>query len=111
MAILLDALSWVCLVSGGFFAIVGGIGVLRLPDVYSRLHAAGVTDTLGAGLILLGLGLQGGLSQVTIKLGLIVVFLVFTSPTSTHALAGAALHSGLKPKLAEPDASGEEESS
>ena len=107
MDILVDAISWICLVTGGFFAVVGGIGLLRLPDVYTRLHAAGVTDTLGAGLMLLGLMFQGGLSQVTIKLILILVFMVFTSPTSTHALARAALHSGLKPMLAGPGPDGE----
>jgi multicomponent Na+:H+ antiporter subunit G len=76
---------------------VGGIGFVRLPDFFTRLHAAGVTDTMGAGLILLGLMLQGGVSFVTVKLVLILVFLLFTSPTASHALAHAALVSGHKP--------------
>ena len=95
----IDALSWVCLVAGGFFGIVGGIGLLRFPDLFSRFHAAGVTDTLGAGLILIGLMLQAGWSLITIKLVLILAFGLFTSPTATHALAKAALHGKVKPQL------------
>ena len=95
----IDGLSWVCLVTGGFFGIVGGIGLLRLPDLFSRFHAAGVTDTLGAGLILIGLMLQAGWSLITIKLVLILAFGLFTSPTATHALAKAALHGKVKPLL------------
>ncbi|MFQ5773511.1 MAG: monovalent cation/H(+) antiporter subunit G [Kiloniellaceae bacterium] len=99
--ILLDAVSWVLLVAGSIFAMIGGLGVLRLPDVYARMHAAGITDTLGAALILTGLMVQGGLSQVTVKLILILVFLLYTSPTSTYALANAALSRGLRPVLGE----------
>jgi len=94
-----DILSWICLLSGGLLGIIGGIGIHRFPDFYSRLHAAGITDTLSAMLILLGLGLQAGLSLAAFKLALIFVFLFFTSPTASHALANTALHSGLKPKV------------
>ncbi|MFC1575950.1 cation:proton antiporter, partial [Gemmatimonadota bacterium] len=66
-----DLLSWIFLLSGSAFAIVGGIGVIRMPDLFTRLHAAGITDTMGAGLILAGLMFQGGLSMVTVKLILI----------------------------------------
>jgi multicomponent Na+:H+ antiporter subunit G len=79
--------------------VVGGVGVLRMPDFFTRLHAAGITDTLAAGLVLIGLMFQGGFSQVTIKLVLILIFLLFTSPTSSHALAKAALADGLQPLL------------
>ena len=96
---IIDTLSWICLFAGGVLGIIGGIGIHRFPDFYSRLHAAGITDTLCAMLILLGLGLQAGLSLAAFKLALIFVFLFFTSPTASHALANAALHSGLKPKL------------
>ncbi len=99
MEAFLDVASWALIVVGGFFAAAGGLGLLRLPDVYSRMHAAGMTDTLGAGLIIVGLMLQSGLSLVTVKLALILVFLLLTSPTSTYALANAALLAGLKPKL------------
>ena len=97
---LIDLFSWACLLVGGFFGIVGGIGVVRLPDFFTRLHGAGLTDTLCAALILIGLMLQAGLTLTTMKLILILVFLFFTSPTATHALAKAALHGKLKPLLA-----------
>lgn len=95
----IDWLSWGCLLAGGFFGIVGGIGLLRFPDFFTRLHAAGVTDTLGATLILSGLMLQTESGLVTVKLLLILAFAFFTSPTATHALAKAALHGKLKPLL------------
>ena len=97
MAVTLDILSWIIIVVGAGFSIVGAIGLLRFPDFYTRLHAAGITDTLGTWLILLGVLLQVESWLVAIKLALIVVFLFFTSPTATHALARAALASGLKP--------------
>ena len=96
---LVDILSWALLMGGVAFSIVGGIGLMRLPDLFTRMHGAGMIDTLGAGLILGGLMLQGGLTLVTVKLIVIVAFLFFTSPTSTHALAKAALHGGVKPQL------------
>lgn len=96
---IIDILSWICLLAGGMLGIVGGIGIHSFPDFYSRLHAVGMTDTLCAMLILLGLGLQADWSIAAFKLALIFVFLFFTSPTASHALAHAALHSGLKPKL------------
>ncbi len=96
---IIDILSWILLVAGGLLGIIGGIGIHRFPDFYSRLHAAGTTDTLCAILILLGLGLQAGFSLEAFKLFLIFVFLFFTSPTASHALASAAMHGGLKPKL------------
>lgn len=96
---IIDILSWICLLAGGALGIVGGIGIHRFPDFYSRLHAVGITDTLCATLILLGLGLQAGWSLAAFKLVLIFVFLFFTSPTASNSLANAALHSGLQPKL------------
>lgn len=96
---IVDLLSWTCLLAGGFFSIVGGIGIVRFPDLFTRFHAAGVTDTLAAGLILIGLMLQAGWSLVTIKLLLILAFGLLTSPTATHALAKAALHGRVKPQL------------
>lgn len=99
MILLRDTLSWLLILGGGFFLVVGAIGVLRLPDFFTRQHAAGITDTMGAGLLLAGLMVQGGLTLVSVKLLLILVFLDFTSPTSTHALAQAALGGGLKPLL------------
>ncbi len=103
MAVVIEALSWVLLMTGSCFAMIGGVGVIRLPDVYARLHGAGITDTLGAGAILAGLMLQAGLSQATIKLFLILVFLLFTSPTSSYALANAAFNRGIEPRLGKKD--------
>lgn len=88
---LLTWLSAAFLLSGGLFGIIGGIGLLRFPDFYSRLHAAGITDTLCALLIVGGLLIQAGLSLISIKLLLILLFLLFTAPTASHALARAAM--------------------
>lgn len=99
MELALTIASWTALLAGSLFLLCGGIGILRFPDFYTRLHAAGVTDTLGAGLILLGLMMHGGFTLVTIKLILILGFLWFTSPTATHALAKAARHGKLEPLL------------
>ena len=100
---IIDILSWVSLTTGGVLGIIGAVGIHRFPDFYSRLHAVGIADTLSALLILLGLGLQAGLSLAAFKLILIFVFLFFTSPTASHALSNAALHSGLKPILINED--------
>lgn len=94
---MIDILSWICLIGGGLLGVIGGIGMHRFPDFYSRQHAAGVADTLCAFLILLGLGLQAGLTLASFKLMLIFMFLFFTSPASSHAVANAAMHAGLKP--------------
>jgi multicomponent Na+:H+ antiporter subunit G len=104
--VIIDIVSWILLLAGGALGIVGGIGIHSFPDFYSRLHAAGITDTLCAILILLGLGLQAGWSIAAFKLALIFVFLFFTCPTASHALANAALHSGLNPKLDRDDRGG-----
>ncbi len=101
-ALLTEFLGGGFLVAGAAFLLVGGIGLLRLPDLFTRMHAAGITDTLGAGLILVGLMFEAGPTLVSVKLFLSLVFLFFTSPTSTHALARAALSTGVKPRLADP---------
>lgn len=98
MNLLADILCAICLLSGAFFVVVGGIGVFRLPDFYTRLHGGGVTDTLGAGLILIGLTFQAGLSLDSAKLIMIAIFLFVTGPTSCHALAQAARANGLEPE-------------
>lgn len=95
---MLEILSWAMLLGGGGFVLIGGIGILRMPDLYTRMHAASLTDTLGTLLILLGIMLQAGLSLAAIKLVAIAIFLLLTGPTATYALANAALMSGLMPK-------------
>ena len=97
MTLAIDIASWFFLVTGALFCLAGGIGMIRFPDVYARSHAAGVIDTGGAYLILLGLALQAGFSLVTVKLAIIGLLLFFTSPTATHALVKAALAGGLEP--------------
>ena len=94
---ILDILSWIAIGIGAFFVLVGGLGIWRMPDLFSRMHPAGIIDTAGAGFILLGLLLQSSNWLVSVKLALIFLFLIFTSPVATHALAHAALLDGLKP--------------
>lgn len=105
MSIVLDVISWAALVTGGFLVVTGAIGVLRFPDLYTRLHAASITDTGGAGLMLFGLMLQTGFTIVTVKLVFIFWFLLFTGPVSSHVLAKAALHGRLEP-LVDDDGEG-----
>lgn len=94
---LTNLLSWICLLLGSFFAVSGGVGILRFPDFFSRLHPAGMTDTLGAALILIGLILQAGFTLISVKLIMILAFLLLTNPTATHALAKSALHGNQQP--------------
>ena len=102
MAAALDALSFALLAAGGLFCVVGGIGMLRMPDFYTRMHAASVIETLGAGLILAGLLLQAEQVLVAAKLLILGTLIFFASPTATHALARAALARGLQPLLGKP---------
>jgi len=97
MELVLDLVSWALLSAGGVFVLIGGIGALRMPNLYTRMHAASVTDTIGAALVLTGVMLQAGLSLATIKLAAILLFLLITSPTASYALANAALLAGIKP--------------
>ena len=116
MAEAVAACCWVLMLSGSLFCAVGGIGLVRLPDFFTRAHGAGITDTLGTGLLIAGMAVyhEGGLllqyldgaiaagelfrgSLVTFKLLLILVILWLSSPTATHAIAKAARLSGLEP--------------
>ncbi len=97
--IVLEVISWIFLLAGSFFSIVGGIGIVRLPEFYSRLHGGGITDTLGAALILIGLCFQISSGLILAKLLMILFFLMVSSPSSCHALARSALSQGVKPVL------------
>ena len=99
LEILRNLVSILLLVSGLIFVLAGTIGVIRLPDFYTRLHAAGMTDTLGAELILFALIVQADGWQMIAKLLLVAFFLFVTSPTATHAVAHAAYRAGEKPVL------------
>ncbi|WP_299595307.1 monovalent cation/H(+) antiporter subunit G [uncultured Microbulbifer sp.] len=93
---LLSYASGLLLLLGCFFMLTGAIGLLRFPDYYSRMHAAGITDTLATFLIISGLMLAAGWSLALFKLGLIMLFIFFTSPTASHALARSAQLSALR---------------
>lgn len=97
MSLIIEILSWASFIVGGFFLFVGSIGMVRLVDFWARLHAASIIDSAGIGLIILGMMLQGGLTLVTAKLALIVLFLFITGPTASHAVANAAFMSGSRP--------------
>jgi multicomponent Na+:H+ antiporter subunit G len=99
MDLTLGVVSAILLVGGAIFSVIGGVGLLRLPDFFMRLHGVGITDTMGAGFILVGLMFEAGLSLATVKLVMILFFLWITSPTSAHALAKAALTHGLSPRV------------
>jgi len=106
VSLLLDVASWVLLSLGGAFVFIGGVGALRMPDFYTRMHAASLTDTMGAILIIVGMMLQAGASLAAMKLAAILLFLLLTSPTASNALASAALLAGLRPgEPGEPGAS------
>lgn len=113
IGLVLDIASWILFVVGGLAVLTGGIGVLRLPDVYTRMHGASITDTMGAGLFIFGMILQAPDWLVAVKLALILVFLAFTGPTATFALAHAAITSNVRPILADDtgDGAGEGENS
>jgi len=86
---------------GLFFALVAALGVVRLPDVYTRSHAVGLTDSVGAFFILLGLALYQGFSTNMVKIVVVLVLLYLLNPVITHATVRAALRSGLKPWIKE----------
>ena len=96
MSAALEIISWICLVSGALCCVVGGVGLLRMPDVYTRNHASGINDTLGAGLILVGLMCQSGLTLVTVKLAMVLLFMLLIGPIVSHALLKAAYAHGVK---------------
>ena len=100
LALLLDIASWLLLSVGGVFVFIGGLGALRMPDLYTRMHAASVTDTMGPALIIIGIILQAGFTLASVKLMAILVFLLLTGPTASNALASASLLAGNRPEYA-----------
>lgn len=100
MSALLDLASALLLAAGALFCLVGGVGLLRMPEFYTRLHAASLCDSTGAMFVLLGLALQAGWTLAAAKLAVIALLLFFTGPAAAHALARAALARGLAPRLA-----------
>jgi multicomponent Na+:H+ antiporter subunit G len=101
MTLAAELASWGLILLGSFFTIVGAFGLVRMPEVFTRMHAASVMDTLGVGFLILGMSLQAGFGLVTLKLIFLLALFFFTGPVVTHALAQACLHEGIEPLLAE----------
>ena len=97
MDMLLLVLSGLSIAIGVIALLIGSLGLIKLPDVYCRIHAVGMIDTAGASFIILGMIIHQGSSLVSFKLALIGVFLFFTSPIATHAVAQVAHKMGVKP--------------
>lgn len=101
VAVAVDVASFALMIVGSFFLVVGAVGLVRMPDVFTRMHAASVIDTVGAGFLISGMCLQAGASLVTVKLLILLVLFLFGSPIATHALAQACLHENIQPRLVE----------
>ena len=97
MSFVIDILSGLLIAAGVVALLTGSLGLLRLPDLYSRTHAVGMMDTAGVGFIILGLIVHEGFTLISVKLAFVGIFLFFTSPISTHAVAQVAHRSGLTP--------------
>ena len=103
MTTVLEFLSGLFLLLGGVLCITGGVGLLRMPDFFSRVHAAGVTETLAAPLLLIGLAFRMEWSLDVVKLIMILILVLATNPTATHAMAKATLHGGQHPLVVNND--------
>jgi multicomponent Na+:H+ antiporter subunit G len=104
MAFVLNTLSWTLLLAGSILLVTGGVGLIRLPDFYSRAQAAGVTDTVCSICILLGLMLQADNVPLAAKLLFTLLFMLLTGPTATHAMAKTARHDRLEPWRSQAEA-------
>ncbi|MBU1700230.1 MAG: monovalent cation/H(+) antiporter subunit G [Candidatus Eisenbacteria bacterium] len=93
----MNILAVILIIGGVFFLTVGSLGVIRLPDFYSRTHAVGKSDTLGLLLAMAGLAIYHGWHIDSLKILLVAVFVGLSNPTASHALARAALRKGLAP--------------
>ena len=98
-----EIVGGVLLAGGLFFHAVAAVGVVRMPDFYTRLHAVSKAETLGVILTLAGLVIVAGFSLVSLKLVFVGVFLFLANPTSTHAIARAALRTGQNPWRPDPE--------
>ena len=94
---LLQYAAALLLVGGGLFSLLAAVGVLRLPDLYTRMHAASKAGVVGAGLVLLAVALVSLDGAVALRAVLGILFLLLTTPVSAHLLARAAYHAGLRP--------------
>ncbi len=92
-----NIVAGILLAGGAFFLMVSSIGMIRFPDFYTRAHAVGKSDTLGLMLTLAGLAVYSGLDLTTLKLIVIILFVMIANPTATHVITGAAVRFGLSP--------------
>ena len=92
---MLETISTILLILGAFFSLTGALGLFKFPDFFTRVHAASVTDSIATILIIFGLILRTDFGLIAVKLLFILVFLLLTSPTASHALAKSARHGGL----------------
>lgn len=99
MSTIIDLISAVLVISGSIFVVIGAIGFLRMPDIYTRMHAASVIETLGAGLLIAGMLLQAPTIFVAFKLLVLAALFFFFGPVASHAIAQAALSAGVSPIL------------
>tara|TARA_B100000686_G_C16171224_1_gene656372 strand:- start:151 stop:471 length:321 start_codon:yes stop_codon:yes gene_type:complete len=97
MGIVFSYFSNFMLIIGSLFLLIGAIGLIRMPDVFTRMHAASVMETAGASLIILGLIINTGFTIVSLKLIVILLAIFYISSVATHALARACIHDDLKP--------------
>ncbi len=103
MSVVIDVLSWIAMVAGGLLMVTSALGMVRLPDLFTRLHAGSLADTGGAALLLFGMLLQTEFGLNSVRLVLIGIVLFLTAPTASHAVAHSALLGGVSPDAPEPD--------
>lgn len=90
-------IAYFFLIIGSLFLLVGAIGLIRMPDVFTRMHAVSVMESTGATLIIFGLIIHSGFSAISIKLIIILLAIIYISSVATHALARACIHDDIKP--------------
>ena len=90
MSMLVEVFSWVFILLGSFLLLTGSLGLIRLPDFWSRLHSASISDTGGVLFLMLGMMLHVTSVWVFFKLLAIAIFIFISSPTASHAIANAA---------------------
>lgn len=92
------------LIAGGvFFAVVAAIGLVRLPDLYTRAHSTSKSETLGATLTLAAAALTFESGTLTLKTALLLLFMFLTNPTAAHAITRAAAEQGIEPWTADEE--------
>ena len=94
---IINIVSWIFIFAGAFFVFTGALGILRMPDFFTRLHPAGIIDAMGAPCVFIGVAMQNGFTLFTGKIAILTIFLFITSPTASHTVAKSALINGLKP--------------